>query len=88
MGAAGTVLTSPDAITWTRQSLSTTTSLNALSYVNQFMVVGNSGTIMTSPDGVTWTTRTSNTTENLTTLTRANNQYIAVSDSGKIIYSK
>lgn len=88
VGAAGTVLTSPDAITWTRQSLSTTTSLNALSYVNQFMVVGNSGTIMTSPDGVTWTTRTSNTTENLTTLTRANNQYIAVSDTGKIIYSK
>jgi photosystem II stability/assembly factor-like uncharacterized protein len=52
------------------------------------MVVGNSGTIMTSPDGVTWTTRTSNTTENLTTLTRANNQYIAVSDTGKIIYSR
>ena len=88
VGAAGTVLTSPDAITWTRQNLSTTTSLNALSYVNQFMVVGNSGTIMTSPDGVTWTTRTSNTTENLNTLVRANNQYIAVSDTGKIYYSK
>jgi photosystem II stability/assembly factor-like uncharacterized protein len=88
IGAAGTVLTSPDAITWTQQTINTNASLNALSYVNQFMAVGSNGTIITSPDGITWTTRTSNSTENLTTLIRASNQYIAVSDTGKIIYSK
>ena len=88
VGAAGTVLTSPDAVTWTRQTINTNASLNALSYVNQFMAVGSNGTIITSSDGITWTTRTSNSTENLTTLIRANNQYIAVSDTGKIISSK
>jgi len=59
-----------------------------LSYVNQFMAVGSNGTIITSSDGITWTSRTSNSTENLTTLIRASNQYIAVSDTGKILYSK
>jgi flagellin len=52
------------------------------------MAVGSNGTIITSSDGITWTTRTSNSTENLTTLIRASNQYIAVSDTGKILYSK
>jgi len=52
------------------------------------MVVGSNGTIMTSTDGITWTARASNTTANLTTLLRAENQYIAVSDTGKIVYSK
>jgi hypothetical protein len=88
VGAAGTVMTSPDAVTWTRQTINTNASLNALSYVNQFMAAGSNGTIITSSDGITWTTRTSNSTENLTTLIRASNQYIAVSDTGKILYSK
>lgn len=88
VGAAGTVMTSPDAVTWTRQTINTNASLNALSYVNQFMAVGSNGTIITSSDGITWTSRTSNSTENLTTLIRASNQYIAVSDTGKILYSK
>ena len=88
VGAAGTVMTSPDAVTWTRQTINSNASLNALSYVNQFMAVGSNGTIITSSDGITWTSRTSNSTENLTTLIRASNQYIAVSDTGKILYSK
>ena len=88
VGANGTVLTSADAVTWTPQNAGTTASLNALAYVNQFMAAGANGTIITSPDGITWTARVSNTTANLTTLIRANNQYIAVSDAGQIIYSK
>ena len=88
VGANGTVLTSADAAAWTLQNANTSVSLNALSSVNQFMAVGNTGTIITSTDGITWTPRTSNTTANLTTLLRANNQYIAVSDTGKIISSK
>jgi len=88
IGDNGTVLTSPDALTWTAQNANTHASLNALSCVNQILVVGNNGTILTSADGITWTPRTSNTTENLTTLLRANNQYIAVTDTGKMITSK
>ena len=88
VGANGTVLTSSDASTWTSRNANTLVSLNALASVNQFLAVGNSGTIITSTDGITWTTRTSPVTANLTTLLRANNQYIAVSDTGKLISSK
>jgi photosystem II stability/assembly factor-like uncharacterized protein len=88
VGASGTVLKSSDATTWTAQNANTTANLNALNAVNQFLAVGNNGTIVTSSDGVNWTSRTSGTLENLTTLIRANNQYIAISDSGKIFYSK
>lgn len=88
VGANGTVLTSSDAAAWTAQNANTTASLNALSSVNQFMAAGSNGTIITSTDGITWTARASNSTANLTSLIRAGNQYIAVSDTGKIIYSK
>ena len=88
VGASGTVLTSSDAAAWTAQNANTTANLNALNAVNQFLAVGSNGTIVTSSDGITWASRTSNTLENLTTLIRGNNQYIAISDSGKILYSK
>ena len=87
MGANGTMHTSSDATSWT-SNVATSSSLNAMAAANQFVAVGNNGTIITSSDGTTWTTRTSNINENLTSIIRANNQYIAVSDSGRVIYSK
>ena len=88
VGTLGTVMTSTDAITWTVQNANTSENLNALSSVSQFLAVGDRGTIISSPDGITWTSRTSNTTEALTTLIRGGNEYIAVSNTGKIVYSK
>jgi len=88
VGANGTILTSPDSITWTARSANTTVTLNALSAQYQFMVVGNNGTIISSNDGITWTAQVSGTTANLKTLFRAENQYIAVTDAGSVLYSR
>ena len=88
VGANGTILTSPDAITWTARSANTTATLNALSAQYQFMVVGSNGTIISSNDGITWTAQVSGTTANLKTLFRAENQYIAVTDTGNVLYSR
>jgi len=88
VGANGTVLSSPDAISWTVQSANTTANLNALSSTNQFLAVGSGGTVVTSMDGITWKSQASQTTANLTNLLRAQNIYIAVNNTGGIIYSK
>ena len=66
VGDNGTILTSPDATTWTSRTSGTTEKLRGGAYGNStFMVVGNSGTILTSSDGTTWDNRTSGTTKNL-----------------------
>ena len=88
VGANGTILSSPDAITWAAQSANTKANFNALSSANQFLAVGSGGTVVTSLDGITWKTQASQTTANLTNLLRAENMYIAVNNSGGIIYSK
>ena len=88
VGANGTILSSPDAITWTAQSANTTANFNALSTTNQFLAVGSGGTVVISLDGITWKSQASKTTANLTNLLRAQNMYIAVTNTGGIIYSK
>ncbi len=88
LNGQGTVLSSPDAITWTAQTATTTASLNAISAINQFLVIGNNGTVITSLDGITWTRQTTNVIGNLKTLLRAENQYIAANDTGGLIWSK
>ncbi|NBO42510.1 MAG: cell wall-binding protein, partial [Betaproteobacteria bacterium] len=88
VGANGSILSSPDAITWSAQSANTKANFNALSTANQFLAVGSGGTIVTSLDGINWKSQTSPSTANLTYLLRAQNTYIAVNSSGGIIYSK
>jgi photosystem II stability/assembly factor-like uncharacterized protein len=88
VGANGSILSSPDAITWTAQSANTTAALNAITSVNQFLVVGANGTILTSTDGAIWTPQTSNSSSDLKTLLRAENQYLAVNTTGGILFSK
>ena len=63
VGNEGTILTSPDGITWTSQSSGTTGNLNGITWNgNQFAAVGSliafefaESTILTSPDGIIWT---------------------------------
>jgi hypothetical protein len=88
VGANGTILSSPDAISWTAQSANTTANFNALSTTNQFLAVGSGGTVVISLDGITWKSQASKTTANFTNLLRAQNMYIAVTNTGGIIYSK
>lgn len=67
VGAGGTIISSPDGVTWTARISHTTKTLAAVAWCTattaQFVAVGNGGVIETSPDGVTWTLRSSGTTE-------------------------
>lgn len=82
VGNGGTVITSPDGISWTSRTSNTGNDLyKVISVGNQFIAVGNSGTIITSPDGITaWTVRTSGTAERLRGVAFGNGTYVAVGD--------
>src|SRR5450759_146977 len=54
VGANGTLVTSPDGVTWTPQNSISSTSLNAVTYGHQFVAVGDGGNIFTSIDGLAW----------------------------------
>lgn len=57
-GAEGTLLTSADGLSWTRQTSSTTKTLYDVAFSGTlFVATGLDGTLLTSPDGVAWTTR-------------------------------
>ncbi len=91
-GVDGTILTSPDGVTWTRRASGVSyTFLGVTSGGDQFVVVGfqygSSGTILTSPDGVTWTPRVSGGTYYLGGVTWGGNQFVAVGASGAILTS-
>jgi hypothetical protein len=63
IGAAGSLATSPDGITWTQQTSSFgSTDIFALAYNGKDLWVagGDLGKLATSPDGINWTQRTSN----------------------------
>ena len=67
---SGTILTSPDGITWTTQASGTFNWLHGITWSGtQFAAVGDSATILTSPDGITWTTQSSDTTSGLNGIT-------------------
>lgn len=58
----GRTATSPDAITWTEDSVLIAAGLGGIAYHTSgaiFCVVGADGFVATSPDSTTWTTRTS-----------------------------
>lgn len=88
-GAAGTVLTSPDAITWTKQVSGTTSDLNgiATNSAGQYVAVGANGTLMTTSDGVRWGTAASGTSNSLSGATYGNGRYVAVGANGTLITS-
>ena len=50
VGRNGTILTSPDGVSWTAQTSLTSNALYAVTYGNNtFVAVGMYGTILTSP---------------------------------------
>src|SRR4051812_6792240 len=51
VGDSGTILTSPDGITWTNRSSGTDQGLSSITWTGtQLVAVGGLGTILTSPD--------------------------------------
>jgi hypothetical protein len=85
IGTGGTILTSPDGITWTQQTSGTANTLNAIAFGNgMFVTVGVGGTILTSPDGVIWTSKAGVTTNLLRGIAFTNNKFIAVGAAGTV----
>ncbi|MDB6031588.1 MAG: hypothetical protein JWM16_1926, partial [Verrucomicrobiales bacterium] len=74
----GTLLTSPDAKTWTYRYSATTVTLRSVAYGGgRFVAVGNGGSVTTSGDGITWTPGSAGT-NNLKGVTYGNGRFAAV----------
>jgi uncharacterized protein YmfQ (DUF2313 family) len=83
VGEFGTVMTSPDGITWTTrtQPLGSIT-YNCVAYGNGLWVAINAGNkIITSPDGITWTARSEGSTTGVQGVLYANSLWIAVGNN-------
>ncbi|MGA2450312.1 MAG: cell wall-binding protein [Polyangiaceae bacterium] len=87
VGEAGTIITSPDGVTWTIQISNTPLSLYGVTYAdNEFIVVGGNslagaGVVLSgTPDGVTWTVEDVSGTlsTNLTGVTYGSSRFVAV----------
>ena len=87
VGEQGTILTSPDGVTWTsRASGFSTRWLVGVGYgtpggTGLWVVVGENGLILTSPDGITWTARRTAGTR-INAVAYGNGAFVAADDSG------
>jgi hypothetical protein len=101
VGNGGTILTSPDGVSWTQRTSGTIYPLYGVAYGNgTFVAVGgyfdyygfsdymsSASTILTSTDGVNWTRRTSGTDNRLLGVTYGNGLFVAVGKDGTILTS-
>ena len=86
----GSVVTSPDGITWTyRATGATTANLRCIAYgAGRFVAGGDAGTILTSEDeGTNWAAQSSPVATTLNGLAYVNNTFVAVGASGVILTS-
>ena len=83
VGKSGSIVYSPDGISWGKAVSGTTCSLRSITWGDSLFVAGgDSGTILYSNNGATWTKAASGTTENITGIAWGNGQFIAArSDS-------
>lgn len=87
-----TILTSPDGMTWTTQTLGTVNTLSSVIWAGtQFVAVGDApgsvGAVLTSPDGVTWTAQTLGVIPVLYGVAKSGTNLVAVGFGGTIITS-
>jgi hypothetical protein len=75
----GTILTSPDAKTWTERESGTYNDLDDVIWTgSQFIASGMNGTIASSPDGVRWTLVDTGLEDELFGIAYGNGTYVAV----------
>jgi photosystem II stability/assembly factor-like uncharacterized protein len=87
VGAAGTILSSPDGATWTAQTSGIIKILNSILWTGtRFVVVGEFGNVLTSPDGVAWTTVASGTLQELKAVVMGPGLLVTVGGSG-VVYT-
>lgn len=88
VGNGGLILTSPDAITWTKRSSGVSATLLGLVHTGgQFVAVGEEGTVLTSPDGTVWTKRISSTAKTLHAVAWTGSAMVAVGEDGTALTS-
>ena len=79
----GTILSSPDGVTWTARASGTDRWLLAVDWApGLFVAVGDGGTILVSPDGISWSPRSSGTTQRLNSVKRSPSTWLAVGEAG------
>jgi hypothetical protein len=82
VGDNGTMIMSPDGLTWTALTPVTTSSLSAVDFGRQFVAVGSKGAVVTSIDGAAWLAQTSGTSNDLKAIGHNPYGYIALGTSG------
>ena len=88
VGAAGAILTSTNATTWTPQSSGTTVSLNDVANFNNTLIaVGDGGTILSLDERGTWIRRNSSSTSLLLGVAGSDTTAVAVGFGGTILRS-
>ena len=98
VGTGGTLRTSTDGLTWTAQTVPTsTTDLNRVLFnkwavgergVPEYIVVGDSGVILTSNNTINWYVKTTPTSEDLRGVAYDGTTYVVVGDNGTVITSQ
>jgi hypothetical protein len=88
VGTNGTILTSPDGVSWTAQKSGSSNDFYGIAWSgSRFVIVGTNGVVLTSPDGIYWTPQTSNTQKFIQNVTWVGDQFVAVGDVGTILTS-
>ena len=87
-GGGGTILTSPDAVQWTKRPAPTTNFLSSVeAFPGGMVAVGKHGTILTSSDAMNWVARTIATTNWIYRVRYLNGRLVAVGQNGTILTS-
>jgi hypothetical protein len=85
------IITSPNALNWTRRPIRTTSNLYGVAFGNDtFVTVGEFGAIFTSTNGIAWTRtrcRSACTDVLLATVAFGNGRFVAGGESGTILTS-
>ncbi len=88
VGAAGTIITSADGVTWANRSFPTEASLYGVASTDgRVVAVGAGGLILSSPDAITWTKRDSGTQGDLYGITWTGRSFVAVGSAGTVLTS-
>lgn len=88
-GGSGTILTSPDAATWTKRTAPVSSFLSSVeAYPGGLVAVGDRGVILHSDDSATWTLRPSGITNWIYRVRYLGGKLIAVGQNGTILTSE
>jgi len=85
----GGVYSSPDAVTWTKQSLPTNNGFAAITWTgSEFLAGGATGILASSPDGTAWTIHLLDPGFNITALAAHNGTVVLGTDAGMLLINK